>query len=232
MDKAITESSAPPYKDRRGWLIAFGIIEILLGAFSLLTATPVIITLLLFKPARAAQISPGAHIMSMVFGVGFYSLIAAFFFVAGIGSIRRRNWARILMLIASSFWLLCGSMGAAFMFFLFPKIMEAQHDVPPNGGHILFAVMFSVLAFFGVLLPLMFLIFYSRKSVKATCLAREASSKAAAAGPTAKAGSTSRKLPIPVIILPVWEAITAVSGLSILIVPVPATAMFGYMVRR
>lgn len=226
MGNAIAESAALPHKDRRGWLIAFGVIEILLGAISLLLCTLVLITPLLLKSSHTAGRPAGLHAASVIVTAGLYVVIAAFFIVVGIGSIRRRNWARILMLIGSALWLFVGVLGTAFVLFLLPRFMTAQHSVAPGAQHIESIVMGSMVLMgivFGILLPLTFLIFYTRKSVKATCLARIAALSAD--------GTRSRRLPVPVIILVVWEALAAISVWSFLISPMRATCLFGYIVR-
>ena len=226
MGSAIAESPALPYKDRGGWLIAFGVVQILLSTFSLLMGTFMLIGPLIFRPSHAAEVPVGVHTAGMVVSAGFYVVIAAFFLVAGIGSIRRRNWARILALIGSALWLFFGVMGTLFFLFLLPRIMAAQHPVPPGAQHavrIVMGAMVLVAIVFGILLPLTLLIFYSRKSVKATCLARE--------GTPAAAETSLHKFPVPVVVMVVWEALGAFSAWSFLIAPVRATCLFGYIVR-
>lgn len=226
MDSAIAESPAPPYKDRRGWLVAFGVIEILLGATSLLLGVVALISALIIKTPHGSGMPSGAHSAGMAVGVGFYVVIATFFLVAGIGSILRRNWARILMLVGSVVWLSVGALATLSLLFLFPRIWAMQHPASPAAQHVEHIVMGGIVLMaivFVILLPLTFLIFYSRKSVKATCLARE--------GTPAPAATLSRKLPIPVIVLVVWESLGAISMLPLLIFPVRATFLFGYTLR-
>lgn len=59
MDNAIAASPALPSKDRGGWLIAFGIIEILLATLSLLLGTFALIDLLFSKPQHVAGMPAG-----------------------------------------------------------------------------------------------------------------------------------------------------------------------------
>jgi hypothetical protein len=226
MDNAIPESPALPYKDRGGWLIAFGIIEILLAALSLLLGTFALIGSMFSSRPQVAGIPAGVHAAGVVITVGFYLVIAAFFLVAGIGSIQRRNWARILMLIGSALWLTFGVLGTLFFLFVLPKIMAAHGAVPPGAQHVervVMGVMVLVAIVFGILLPVTFLIFYTRKSVRATCLAHGAAQ--------AEAGDSSRTLTVPVIIMVVWEALSALSLLFTLILPMHIACFFGYIVR-
>jgi MFS family permease len=211
-----------PYKNRRGWLIAFGVIEILMGLGCLLLATFMMLVFLRFwtSPATHAQ-SPG----TLVAGESVYILAAAFFFLAGTGSIQCKNWARILMLIASGFWLVLGVFIGGIVAFMVPKMMQAQHNVPPGTERAVMAVMISMVVLLGILLPVVFLIFYSRKSVKATCLARNSAQAAApAAAPAPSAG-----FPLPLIILMVWEALGTLGVFSLLTFHV--TVVFGWAVH-
>ena len=226
MGNAVAEPSAVPHKDRKGWLIAFGVIEIMLGICSLLMCALMLTAPFLLKPEHAAGTPAGFATASMVLGAGFYVSIAAFFLVVGIGSIKRRNWARILAMIGSGLWLALGTLAILLVLFLLPKIMAVQHPIPPPAQHvqhIILGVMVLVAILFGILLPLAFLIFYSRKSVKATFLARD--------GVSVAAGPPARKLPVPVTILVIWEAFGAVSALLSLIWPMHVTFLFGYVIR-
>lgn len=226
MDNSIPESPALPYKDRAGWLIAFGIVEILLAALSLLLGTLALISSLFSSRPQVAGMPAGVHAAGVIIIVGFYAVIAAFFVLAGIGSIRQRNWARILMLIGSALWLAFGVLGTLFFLFVLPKIMGTHHAVPPGAQHVervVMGMMVLMAIVFGILLPVTFLIFYTRKSVRATCLAHGAAQ--------AEAGDSSRRLKVPVIIMVVWEAFSALSLLFTLILPMHIACFFGYIVR-
>lgn len=226
MGNAIAESPALPYKNRRGWLIAFGVVEILLGAISLLLCAFISISQLHLKTSYTSGTPGAVGAANIIIGAGFYLVAAAFFLAAGIGSILRRNWARILMLIGSAFWVFVGVLGTVFALFLLPWFMAAQHSVAPAAQHVkslVLGFMDLMAIVFGILLPLTFLIFYTRKSVKATCLARTAASGVL--------GKRSQALPTQVIIMVVWESLAAISVWSFLFSPMRATCVFGYIVR-
>ncbi|HXH51529.1 MAG TPA: hypothetical protein VNM47_19495 [Terriglobia bacterium] len=226
MDSTIAGSSHPPYKDRGGWLVAFGVVEILLGASSLLIGVFVLISQQILKTPHETGMPGGAYPSGILVGAGFYVVTAAFFLIAGVGSALRCNWARILMLIGSIVWMFVGALATLFLLFLFPRIMAIQKPAPPAAQHVEHIVMGGIVSMaivFVLLLPLTFLIFYSRKSVKATFLARE--------GTTAGTGTPSRELPVPVILLVVWEALGAISMWPLLISPVRTTFLFGYILR-
>ena len=215
----------PPFKSRRGWLIVFGVVEILMGCtFLLILALSAFVFL---GPAAARMPSSGIPRGAILAFVGIeYLVLAGIFFTGGIGSLRCKNWARIFMLVVSGLWLGFGILTLLMMVFLFPIIMRQQPgNVPPGIQHGIIVVMIAVMSFLMVLLPAAFLFFYSRKSVKATCLAQ----KAAQAPTLAEGGSPAAGFPVPLAILGAWEAFSAFSVLAVLFVRV--TIVFGVVVH-
>jgi len=235
MEDQIMDSSLPvavpvPYKSRRGWLIAFGVVEILIGVAFLLMLSFMMFFLL--GPA-AARMPPNAMsagpisrpVLAAMAGLQ-YGLIAAIFFIAGIGSIRCRNWARIMMLVVSGLWLALGLMTTLFMGFMFPIIMRQRSaKISCETQHTVIVGMITFMAILGIILPAIFLFFYSRKGVKATCLAHNGTAVATFAA----AGIPAPSLPIPLAILGVWEAFGAFSMFAVLFMRV--TMVFGVVLH-
>ncbi len=195
MDALTPEIPPTPYKNRRGWLIAFGIFEILMGCFSLLLFGFFIFA---FYGAVASGGSfsngPGGSSMRPVMlALAFvqYGVMAAIFFVGGIGSIRCKNWARVLMLVVSGLWLGFGVMTTGFMAFVLPvTFRQMPTPVAPVILHGMMIVMFIVMIGLGIVLPSILLLFYSRKNVKATCLARKAAQAESGLHPVPQAGTS------------------------------------------
>jgi hypothetical protein len=216
MDSALPVAVPAPHKNRRDWLIAFGIIEILVGCAFLLM---IVFSAVAFLGPAATKMPPGAMSPRALLGlVGLqYGLMAAAFFTGGVGSIRCKNWARILMLVVSGFWLALGLMTTLIMVFIVPTVMRGQPArIPPGTQHAIMLGVLTAIIVLGVLLPAIFLFFYTRQSVKATCLAQKA-----AQGPTAVAGGTlAPGLPVPLVILGAWQALGAISVLAILFMQV------------
>ncbi|MGA2986608.1 MAG: hypothetical protein ABSG32_22635 [Terriglobia bacterium] len=230
MDSTPPVAVLSPYPSRRGWLIAFGVIEILIGcAFVLmiLFSAFAFFGLVAAKmPSGAMSSGPISRPALMAFVGLQYGLMAAVFFTGGIGSIRCKNWARILMLVVSGLWLACGLLGTLMMAFIFPAIMKHQPgNIPPGLEHAIVAVMIAVMTVLMVLLPAIFLFFYSRKSVRATCLALV---RAQVATP-GTAGSPASGLPVPLAILGVWEGLGALSVLATLFIRV--AVVFGVVLH-
>src|SRR5437899_7386808 len=97
--------SQPAYKDRRGWLIAFGVVEILIACFLAMMAAFMVFAI--SSLPRTPQ-QPPMPARTMIPGVVFYLALAAGFIALGIGSIRAREWARIAMIVVSSIWMAFG----------------------------------------------------------------------------------------------------------------------------
>jgi hypothetical protein len=225
MSPDLPSQSPPPFKNRRGWLIAFGVIEILIACLCLLFVALMVVGFVALshakRPAGAPQLSAaGAVIVVLVYGG-----LAALFLMLGVGSIKCKNWARIGSQIVSGFWLFTGVLSSLFCVFVLPHFMEQQGKLPPDQLRLVFIVMGLFAVVVMVLLPTTLLVFYSLKSVRATCLGT-----ALGRGPTMS--STERAVsqpPVSVILLALWEGLGVLSVLCLLIVK--ANVIFGIVVR-
>src|SRR3989442_13359759 len=96
------------YKDRSTWLVVFGVLQIFGGLLFVLLA---LLSLVVFLAAREGTL-PGGMIVAIPL---FYLLIAGYLVVLGIGAIRKRRWARTLMLLTSWIGLLFGTSALVFI---------------------------------------------------------------------------------------------------------------------
>ncbi len=215
----------PRYKNRRGWLIAFGVVEILIACFSLLMAGAVLFSFLTLRTRGQAPVIPSAFVL---LSVVFYGGIAAVFLAVGVGSIHCKNWARITMLAGSGLWLGIGVLSMPFTFLVLHSIMQQQGGMRPEARHFVYVVHVVITAatgFFMVVMPAVFLFFYSRKSVKATCLLQ-------GAGAVPILTTTERaasKVPVPVIVLAIWQGLGVFAVFAFLVVR--ATVVFGLVLH-
>jgi hypothetical protein len=247
-------SPTPAYKDRRGWLIAFGVLEILIACFFLfMVLFMVLVVPNMPKPPGQPQV-PNAIFYA---GATVYLVPAAIFAVGGVGSIRARNWARIFMIVVSCLWLAFGVLGTVLLAVVMPLIFHQQEtmlqqngalpagQLPPNFETIMlvFLLVFQIVTM--VLFPLMLLFFYTRKSVKATCQAFSApASSALPAGPFPSAvtaptaapisgvpvlAPAGKGLPVPIIIAIICFLFYGVTKLAALWLPI--TLLFGVTLR-
>lgn len=218
-----------PYKNRRGWLIAFGVFEIAIAFISLMMVLLLILvfTLPQFRTASSSPQNQAPQAAAVIPGVIVYGGMAAVFLILGVGSIRCRNWARIGMIVVSGFWLGTGALTTLVIALMLPAIIRQQGAQNPDVGRVVFLVMMVFMVLFMILTPAIFLIFYRRKSVKATCLAQ-------AAGPAPPAisieadsagGKPKATAPVPVIILAIWQGFGVFAPVTLLMVK--STIFFG-----
>lgn len=227
MDASLPVTVPAPYKNQRGWLIAFGVVEILIGCLFLLM---IVFSAFAFLRPAAAKIPPNAMPAGSMSGTTLmalvaiqYGLMAAVFFTGGIGSILCKNWARILMLVVCGFWLGIGVITTPVIAFMAPVIMRQQPgNVDPQIQRAIMVGMTILMTALTVVLPAIFLFFYSRKSVRATCLAHK--------GPAGAAAATGRTgLPVPLAILAVWQGFGVFTIFAFLFARV--TFLFGVIIH-
>jgi hypothetical protein len=194
---------APPYKDRRGGLIAFGIIEIIIGGFFALFVP----FMLLGQVLSAKQTGTEPQYQMLIPTVAIYGVAALIMIVLGIGSIRTRRWARALSLIVAWSWLLFGAIATLFMAIMFPRIFgqaPSSGELPATARMIgvIIGLLFMAVFFVGV--PAILVFFYQSKHVKATCEARD---------PVPR---WTDRVPLPVLALSLWLAL---GGATTLLMP-------------
>jgi hypothetical protein len=123
----------------------------------------------------------------------------------GIGSIMARRWARALILVSSWLWLICGVCGFAMMLAFLPNVygkIEANGQMPKAAITAMKYTMMVFLAVFYVVIPGIFVLFYSGKNVKATCEHRDPRQR------------WTDKCPLPVLAVSLVSAFTVVSMFS------------------
>ena len=213
------------FKNRRGWLIAFGLIEILIACLCLLLVALMVVGFVAMRNGEVPTATPALSAAAAVMVVLVYGSMAVLFLILGVGSIKCKNWARIGSQIASGFWLFTGVFASLFFVFVLPHSMEQQSKVPLGELRPLLFLMGLFMIVAMVLLPATLLVFYSLSSVRATCLAT-----GMGPGPTTVgAGPAAGQLPVSVILLALWECFGALSVLSLLLVR--ANVIFGITVR-
>jgi hypothetical protein len=147
------------------------------------------------------------------------------FLMLGVGSIKCKNWARIASQIVSGFWLFAGAFVSLFFVFVLPKVIEQQGKLPPEQRRLMFIVLGLFAVVVMMLLPTTLLVFYSLRSVRATCLAIGLGQ-----GPTmAGTGQAAGRLPVAVISLALLECLGVLAVFSVLVVR--AAVVFGIVVR-
>jgi len=176
------QPTPPAYRDRSTGLTIFGILQIILGLFAAMMIP------LAMLGAFMARLGPGGgiHPRQLLPSMASYGSIAAIMITLGIGSIRIRRWARALTLIGSWYWLIMGVLVTILLTAMLPVVMrtglaQAQRQAgDAAAAPITTAVMAVVVtviivmsAIFLIVVPIAFLVFYSRQDVEQTCRHRD-----------------------------------------------------------
>jgi hypothetical protein len=180
---AFTPVAEPPtLPDRSTALVVFGVFQIILG---LMAALMVPFTAL---GAFMSRLAPGGGTMrpgQFVSGTAVYAFAAAALLCLGIGSAQVRRWAHALTLVLSWYWLFSGILITVLLTAVLPvtmrSILNAQqnsagtHSSPLSTGAmaVILTIIIVFAAVFLVLVPIAFLVFYSRKDVAETCRRRD-----------------------------------------------------------
>jgi len=160
------------YKDRITGLVAFGIIEIILGAlFAIMFISSTLITL--FMPFQQ-DTSSAMNSNVMIVGLVFYVFLSALFIWLGIGSIKAKRWARTLWLIISWIGLIGGTIGLVWTAIVMLNMGTISNtEVPKLVTTIITCVSLGFMFIFYVVIPASLIFFYSSKHTKATCEHRD-----------------------------------------------------------
>lgn len=191
-------SPRPPFKDRKVWLVVFGVATVLMGLVCAL-----LVPLVFFASAMAAKsASPPPVAPNLLPVLALYLVVAFVLIWLGVGSIMTRRWARALLVICSWSCLVAGLLSLASIPLFASQIGAAMKAAQPPGQPplsdaqriVLMLVPLVMLGFLFVLLPLVWGLFYGGKNVKATCEARDPKTR------------WTDRCPLPVLAMVLWLA--------------------------
>jgi hypothetical protein len=164
-----------PFKDRKAWLIVFGILTVGLGILCGL-----FVLLMLAAMTTSGREANAAATVGVLPGIAIYGGLAMGLIWLGIGSMLCCRWARALILIFSWVWLLIGVMVVIFSALVLPRTIAAsmaqtqdRAPIPENAAAIATGIALFILNFLFIVLPTIWVLFYGSKHVKATCEARD-----------------------------------------------------------
>ncbi len=218
------ESVSPPppsYKDRKVWLVIFGVATVVMGLFCVLGSA-----LMMIAPHLAAKSANPPPPGLKMWPIGWsYLAMAAGLIWLGIGSIKARRWARALLAVGSWSWFVTGLVAVVSIAYLSPQISAAINATQPPGRPplsdaqrvTLMLIPLFFLGFFFVVLPLIWGLFYSGKNVKATCEARD---------PILR---WTDRCPLPVLAMVLWIAFGSLSFVLLTTLQ-PTVPVFGMLV--
>lgn len=165
---------APVSRDRGTGLMIFGVFQIILGLLAALMVPFVALGAFMSRLAPGGSMRPG----QFVSGVATYALVAAALIGLGIGSVQTKRWAHALTLVISWYWLIIGTLVTILMTAMLPVAMRSvlaqthqnaaagpSAEVPTGVMAAILTVIIIFAAFFLVLVPIAFVVFYGREDV-------------------------------------------------------------------
>lgn len=162
--------SGPSFKDRSVRLVLFGVLSVAIGGFSVLCG--LLYLALTFTGGRILGTdTPMPDPRSYLMGALLYFLLGCAFAWVGVGSIRKRRWARTLSLTLAWTWLLSGAMTLPLMPTLLDGALAASTDLALDAtlvGSLKIALM-GAFGLFGVALPALFVLVYQDRNLQMTC---------------------------------------------------------------
>lgn len=171
----VPSPALPNYKDRRSGLMAFGVIEIILGALAALMAPFALLGAIMARRMPGAMALPFRYV---IWQVVLYVLVAVCFIVLGVGSLKCRRWARALVLVLSWIWLIAGVFGLIILGLTLPATMRAMstrgaQPMPPGMEAVVMVFAIGFGAIFYVVLPVILVLFYGGENTRLTCVYRD-----------------------------------------------------------
>ncbi len=172
----------PSYRDCGTGLVIFGVFQIILGLLAALMVPLVALGAFVSRLAPGGSMRP-AQVIS---GIATYGFIAAALLALGIGSVQMKRWARALTLVTSWYWLVMGVLVTVLLTAVLPVTMrtalaQMKQRAPnaPSGEMsagimaVFLTIVIVFMAFFLVVVPIAYVVFYSRTDVAETCRHRD-----------------------------------------------------------
>ncbi len=148
------------FRDRRGGLVAFGVLQIVVG---LVCALFVLILAAALELTSRRGMAPPANIAPAFV---IYGAAAFYFITVGTGSIRLRRWARAMSVAFSAMWL---AVGVAVILSATLFISRTLVFVRPSDTALVVGITAAILITAFLVLPLVLFLFYRRDDVRTTC---------------------------------------------------------------
>jgi hypothetical protein len=207
MDGANVAEAGAQYKDRKGWLVANGILSILLGA---LVVAGCLAAVAFLKSPGYGFGSERSGFFAMFMGEMFAGMVGVGLLMAagGVGSILAHRWARSMLVLVYAYW-------AFFQAFSLVDIVLTLAS--PYGermsplAHVLNVMIQAVLA----LVPVLLFRFYAGRNATATVRRRR------------PRPAWTDRYPLPVLGVLILCAATALGGVGVLLNPPAQVTFFG-----
>jgi hypothetical protein len=179
---ASPELVVPAYPDRRTGLIIFGVFQVILGLLAALMIPMMALGAFMSRMAPGGTMRPG----QLLSGIATYVFIAGTMLTLGIGSMQTKRWAHAITLVTSWYWLIMGVLLTILLTAVLPVGLKGALAKVPQGGAdapsaavstgvmaVIITIVIIFAAFFLVIVPIAFVVFYGRKDVEDTCRHRD-----------------------------------------------------------
>ena len=153
-------SDMTEFRDRRGGLLAFGTLQIIIG---LICALFVLVLAAALELTSRRGIAPPTNIAPAFV---IYGAAAFYFITVGSGSMRARRWARAMSVAFSAAWL---AVGIAVVLSSLLFIRRTLVFVRPSETALVIGSTAAILIVAFIILPLALFLFYRREDVQLTC---------------------------------------------------------------
>jgi hypothetical protein len=148
---AVANPAAAATVDRRGVILALGVIQIVLGGLAGIVAAGALVGMMSVSQGRV-RILPALGYVAPVVNL----------LVTGIGSVSNARWARRATLISAGIWLTLMLFAATFLLGSGDSGLLGREEAAP------FAAMVVPVLLVALALPIVLLVVYTRPSVRAT----------------------------------------------------------------
>ena len=150
-----------PASGRSGGLIAFGVLQILIGLICAM------LVLYIASSSELAVRQGPAGSAAVASGLTVYGIATVYFIAAGVGSMKQRRWAQALSVVVSAMWLAGGLVTTLLVIVMLPSLQ--QRTTMSGAGLVALTIVFAII------IPAAILMFYRRDSIRALCEAADIS---------------------------------------------------------
>jgi MFS family permease len=157
---------ALPFRNRKGGLIGWGVVLIVLGALS--GCLTLAIPLALATAGMAPSPRPANYIAGMIISIVLYGGTTAVLLTLGIGSVRCRRWVRPLVMILATAAIVAGVSALITIALLLPHLGDMAAGTPQQQVLIGGIIGLAILAVLLIALPAWMLVFYRSEDTRAT----------------------------------------------------------------
>jgi len=190
----------PTDRDRSTRLIVSGVFLCLLACCAFFFAVVTVASMLYVRRLPEVPETTQLGLGQVISGSLVYCIMGASLLTLGIGSIRRRRWARPLVLIVGWGWLVIGALVCLVMTAVLPIATEGLPP-DPTARAAFYGCFGSVLGFLGIVVPLLLVGLYRGADVRATLAAHDPQER------------WTDRIPTPLLGLSFWLGFSAVSSL-------------------